>query len=160
MGIRIRPAVRTDSAAVCQVVRDSIVKLCRDDHRDDPATLTAWLANKSDLNFRAWIDSDRHIARLAEDDEGVCGFGLLNRDGRVGLLYVAPRARFSGVSRGLLSELESAALALGLTEIALCSTMTAKRFYESAGYRASGVPEQGFGVTRSQPMSKRLERPR
>ncbi len=157
MGFRIRPAIYADSAAACQTVRDSISRLCADDHREDAATLTAWLANKTEANFRTWIGSDHHLALVAEDPEGVCGFGLLNRNGKLAQLYVAPRARFRGVSKALLAALEIEALRLGLKELSLGSSMTALRFYQSAGYRLAGEPEQGFGVTRSQPMSKRLD---
>ncbi len=63
-----RRAVRSDAFAACEVVRRSIVELCRDDHRDDESTLTEWLANKTPADFERWIASTLHAAYVAERD--------------------------------------------------------------------------------------------
>ena len=53
------------------------------------------------------------------------------------LNYVAPEARFTGVSKALLAEMESKAQSIGLPHCTVESTMTAERFYRSAGYSES-----------------------
>jgi GNAT superfamily N-acetyltransferase len=125
MNYQIRRAVVSDAAQACQAVRRSIAELCVDDHQGDESTLTAWTCNKTAANFATWIVSDRHVALVAEGPSGVVGFGLLNREGTIALLYVSPEARFRGVSKALLAALEDAAIAAGVNQVRLASTATA-----------------------------------
>jgi GNAT superfamily N-acetyltransferase len=137
-------------------VRQSIVELCVADHKSDESTITAWLANKNESNFCRWITSDEHVALVAERGSEILGFGLLNCTGKLALLYVAPAARLQAVSTSLLAALEREAIALGLNEISLESSLTAKRFYQTRGYHSSGTPVSGFGVTSAYPMVKHI----
>jgi GNAT superfamily N-acetyltransferase len=50
------------------------------------------------------------------------------------LNYVAPAARFRGVSKALVAALEATARNLGLAECRLESTQTALQFYRRLGY--------------------------
>ena len=157
MAFSIRPARLDDATRACQVVRRSIAELCVDDHRNDPATLYAWLANKIPSNFERWMVPDHHIMLVAAADDGsLVGVGLLSRQGVVALLYVAPEARFRGVSRALLSALEGEARAAGIGELRLESTRTARQFYLGAGYEERDEPSAGIGVTVHYPMAKQL----
>ena len=158
MTYSVRRAVNADAKPACLTVRRSIAELCMDDHHGDEHTLAEWLANKTPSKFEAWIESDRHVAIVAEDTRGVAGFGLLNRDGRLALLYVSPEARFQGVSKALLCALEAEARRSGIRELCVNSSLTAKRFYAARGYRCIGAPCKGFGVTQCYPMSKSLTR--
>ena len=156
MSCHIRKAVLSDALLACKVVRDSIEKLCVDDHRGDAATLTDWLENKTPENFERWIQSDQHLAVAAELDERVVGFGLLNVNGYIALLYVAPEARFRGVSKALLGALEKEAMLAGIGELEVVSSATALQFYRATGYSPTGDRVQGFGVTSGYPMSREL----
>src|SRR5262245_36740921 len=118
-GLIVRPARAVDAPAACAIVRRSITDLCVDDHQGDRATIAAWLDNKTVANFSAWIESAQHAARIALDENGPQGFGLLKHDGTVALLYIDPAARFRGVSKALLESLEHAAAELDLHEVAL-----------------------------------------
>jgi hypothetical protein len=51
--MRIRNAVPEDAAAACEVMRRSIAELCVADHRNDPAILERWLANKTPDIFKS-----------------------------------------------------------------------------------------------------------
>jgi len=149
-----RRAVLSDADAVCEVVRRSIVDLCQADHHGDPDTLAKWLVNKTPANFERWIASEEHIALAAEIDGALVGFGLLNLQGQIALLYVAPNARFRGVSKSLLASLEKEAIAVGIRELSLESSLTALPFYSRCGYTSSGPSATGFGVTTCYPMSR------
>ncbi len=118
--------------------------------------LADWLANKTEVNFESWIRSDRHIALVAEGESGIVGFALLYRDGQLALLYVAPDARFQGVSKAMLATLEREAINAGIQTVSLNSTATAKSFYLACGYTSAGESVMGFGATQSHPMSKRI----
>jgi len=155
-GFAIRPAVAADADAACAVVRQSIVDLCFDDHRGDQAAIAAWLENKTVANFSAWIDAADNVARIAADETGVLGFALMTCSGGVLLLYVAPGARLRGVSKALLAELEDVARGLGLRELTLASTTTARRFYLGCGYESAGASKPGARGGRSYPLRKSI----
>jgi len=153
----VRRAIPADTAAACEVVRRSITQLCVEDHRGDVATIAAWLANKTPENFAAWISSPRHSALTAEKGASIAGFALLNAaSGTIVLLYVAPEFRYAGVSKGMLGSLEKHAIAMGIRQLTLESSITALSFYERRGYSRVGDAVQGFGVTRCYPLAKTL----
>ena len=152
----VRVARPADAEAAVAVVRRSITESCRPDHHGDPATLARWLANKTAANFGAWlVDADKYCV-IAALDGPVCAVGLLQRSGEVMLCYVAPEAQKRGVGRALHAALEGKARAWQLPRLHLHSTLVARRFYENLGYRHSGPPQPGFGVTLCHPYEKPL----
>lgn len=153
---RVRPAIADDAQAACRVLRRSITELCRADHRDDPAVLAPWLANKTPESVAAWIaDPRRHVVVAVSPDDRILGVGMAGASGRIELNYVSPDARFRGVSRAVLDALETWLRAAGHDRSRLVSTATAARFYRSRGYRPDGQAEATLGVA-SQPMVKCL----
>ena len=152
----IRDAVPEDAAAACHVLRESISRLCVADHRDDPAILNAWLANKTPEMVAAWAVQEGNSLLLAVEGDAVLGVGSVMDAGRITLNYVSPDARFRGVSRALLSALEARAMQRGNSRCTLTSSETAHRFYQSAGYVDEGVPTGKFGTTTGYPMSKEI----
>jgi len=155
----VRRAEPADAEAVCAVLRASITELLAPEHRNDAATLGAWLENKTVENALRWINGADRYSVVATEAATVCGFGMLKANGEIGLLYVAPSARFRGVSKALLAALEDRAAACGLARITATSSFTALPFYRARGYQPDGEPVTGFGVTRGQPVVKALGRP-
>jgi predicted GNAT family N-acyltransferase len=102
----------------------------------------------------AEIEQDVHDATavhaLAEDDEGrvVATGRLLVRDGRgvVGRMAVDAAARGHGYGAAVLAELQRQAAALGLAEVELHAQLTARGFYERAGYTAVGDVYEEAGI--------------
>ncbi len=152
--MQIRRTTDDDAEAAAGVLRRSITELCRDDHKDDAETLAAWLANKTPESVRRWIE--RAVVLVAVEDGAILGVGSLWSGGEIGLNYVAPEARFRGVSKALLAGLEAEARALGIEAITLNSTATARRFYAACGYADAGAPVPGFGKTQGYPMRKTI----
>jgi GNAT superfamily N-acetyltransferase len=152
--IEIRVARATDAEAASEVLRRSIRELCADDHRGDAATLAAWLFNKTPDNLRRWIAS-AHVV-VADGGGALCGVAAIQPTGEISLNYVAPEARFRGISKALVAALEAWAVERGLARCTLRSTATARRFYASAGYRDTGPPTPGYGITIGYPMAKQL----
>jgi GNAT superfamily N-acetyltransferase len=153
--MRIRRAVVADADAACRVLRASITELCAADHHNAPEALAAWLANKTPENVASWIADPDNIILVAEDDGTLCAVGGLSCSGEIALNYVAPAARFAGVSKAMIVALEDEARALGLTEVTLDSTLTAVRFYKAAGFVENGAAGVKHGLPNF-PMSKRL----
>jgi len=155
----IRLARAADAAAACEVLRRSIVELCAADHGNDAQFLSRWLANKTPENVAGWIGDPGNVVYVAVADGRIVGVAAMTRAGMVTLNYVAPDARFKGVSKALLAALERTAADLGLAQCQLESTKTARPFYEAAGYReqdgaAGGCSAEVAGSCR--PMMKIL----
>jgi predicted GNAT family N-acyltransferase len=73
---------------------------------------------------------------------------LLERDGRavVGRMAVDAAVRGRGHGAAVLDELHRQALARGLTEVELHAQVTARGFYERAGYTAVGGEYEEAGI--------------
>jgi GNAT superfamily N-acetyltransferase len=95
---------------------------------------------------------------LAVEDATILAVGSVRNDGEITLNYVAPAARFRGVSSALLAALEARAAERGNTRCRLLSTETAHRFYLSRGYADDGAPQGKFGTNSSYPMSREIAR--
>lgn len=148
-----------DAVSACEAMRRSIAELCGADHHDDPAILGRWLANKTPETWVAWLAYEANTVFVAADDETVLAVGVVRHDGEITCNYVSPDARFKGVSKAMLAQLESAAREFGNDFCTLSSTETARRFYLAAGYEQVGEPEGRFGTTGAFPMVKRFADP-
>jgi GNAT superfamily N-acetyltransferase len=155
-GSTVRQAAEADAPAATEVLRRSISTLCIADHHNDPIRLESWLRNKTVSNVAAWIVSARNYCVVASLDEVVCGFGAMTLKGEIMLCYVDPAVRFRGVSSAMLDALECKARLLGLAEVHLDATVTARRFYEERGYIEVGCTKQAFETISCQSMAKRL----
>jgi GNAT superfamily N-acetyltransferase len=151
----IRVATLDDAEDACAVMRRSIAELCHADHRDDPAILARWLANKTPETFLGWTQQRDNNLLVAVEDGHILAVGSVTDDGGIGLNYVSPDARFRGVSRAMLGALEQRAAERGNVECILTSTETARQFYLSRGYMEVGAPVREFGMT-GYPMRKKL----
>jgi GNAT superfamily N-acetyltransferase len=154
--MKIRDAMPADAPAACEVLRRSIIGLCAADHRNDPAILQRWLANKTPEIVASWIAKPGNSVMVAVEGGAVLAVGSVTDEGEITLNYVSPDARFRGVSRAMLHALKTRARERGNCRCTLVSTETARRFYHSAGYREDGPPQGKFGTAGSYPMSKRL----
>ena len=133
----------------------SITELCVGDHHNDPEALAAWTRNKSVPGVVAMLANPDLAMLVAERDGLVLAVGAINRDGSISLNYVAPHARFTGISSLLLSALENGLRDMGHVEGRLEATLTARDFYRKRGWHDDGPQAQGRMVN-GYPMRKRL----
>ena len=154
--MKIRDATPDDAEAACAVLRASIIELCAADHDNDPVLVERWLANKRPEIVAGWIARTDSSVLVAVEDDIILAVGSVTDAGEITSNYVAPPARFRGVSRALLSALEARAAERGNTECRLHSTETAHRFYRANGYADAGAPIRKFGLHSGYPMSKRI----
>jgi GNAT superfamily N-acetyltransferase len=156
----IRDATPDDAPQACQVLRDSITQLCSADHRGDPVVLSRWLANKTPDKVAAWADGIGRSLLVAVEAlanaEVILAVGGVKDDGEITANYVAPSARFRGVSSALLMALEARAIQRGAVTASLLSTETAHRFYLTRGYHDEGPLVGKFGTAASYSMMKAL----
>jgi len=154
--VKIRDATPADATAACDVLRSSISELCVADHRNDPAILGRWLANKTPQVVAGWATEPDSSLLIALEGNAVLAVGGVKDSGEITLNYVAPAARFRGVSTTLLAALEARAVQRGNTRCMLISTETAHRFYLSRGYADDGAPQGKFGTNSSYPMIRQI----
>jgi GNAT superfamily N-acetyltransferase len=136
----IRTAQSGDAERACDVLRDSIRELCGTDHAGDPEVIAQWLATKTPENVLSWITAPGCRFLVAETGTTILGVAAAARSGEILLNYVAPEARFLGVSKALLRSLEGYIRDGGRTHAKLTSTATAKRVYQTMGYADTGDP--------------------
>jgi GNAT superfamily N-acetyltransferase len=151
----VRDSTLADAPAMAEVLRDSIRDLCVADHGGAARPLSAWLANKTPENVRNWIADRDNRLLVAEANGVIAGVGGLRHGRHVILNYVAPRFRFRGVSKQMMSELEKLATVGGAGVPSLESTATAHAFYLAIGYTDAGAPGEKFGLPNF-PMTKTL----
>ena len=129
-------------------------RLCAADHGNHPVVLGRWLSNKTPEIVAFWIARLDNSVLVAVKGEAILAVGSVTDAGEIGLNYVAPSARFRGISRALLGALEARAAARGNARCTLISTETARRFYRAAGYADDGPPDGKFGTRGGYPTSK------
>lgn len=142
----IRTATHSDSAAVCELLRSSILKSCIQDHKNDPGILASWLGNKNADTVGAWLMSPSNHALVAELNREIVGIALLTNKGKIALLYVAPAMQGMGIGTGLLSSLEQQAAMWRLPVLQIASTCTAQAFFLQKDYQPKGVAASCFGI--------------
>jgi acetyltransferase (GNAT) family protein len=104
--MEIRDAVPADAAAACEVIRRSITELCVADHRNEPAILERWLANKTPGIVASWITQPGSSMLVAVESGVILAVGSVTDQGEITLNYVSPDIRFRGLSRAMLRALE------------------------------------------------------
>ena len=143
--------------AACHVLRESISRLCVADHRNDPAILNAWLANKTPEIVAAWAVQKGNSLLLAVEGDAVLAVGSVTDAGEITLNYVAPAARFRGVSRALLKRARSPS---GWSEATSVARSPAPRRRIGSISRLvivdDGAPTGKFGTRSGYPMSKQI----
>jgi GNAT superfamily N-acetyltransferase len=152
--MEIRDAQLEDAPVASQVLRRSISELCVADHGNDPAILAQWLSNKTPENVASWIARPDNSVLVAVEDGTILAVGSVTDGGKVTLSYVSPDARFQGISRTMMSALETRAAERGNTRCTLTSTETARPFYQANGYVEDGCQDGKFGTPASYLMSK------
>ena len=151
----VRRATMDDAEAACAALRRSIAECCIEDHANNPEILATWLRNKTPATVAAWFSLPKNFSIVGTSGKEIVGVGLLSAKGEVALCYVLPEVRFTGVGKSLLRAMELHAMKIGLVEIHLSSTATAKSFYIRNGFTPNGVSDIEFGI-RAFPLIKRL----
>ncbi|MGE8131842.1 GNAT family N-acetyltransferase [Methylobacterium sp. NPDC080182] len=148
-----RLATPRDAEAGSSVLRRSISELCHADHAGDPATIAAWTANKTPDSWLAWLAQPGASLLVIERATEIIGVGMVDRGGTILLNYVAPEARYQGVSTALLEAMEDVSAQHGVAMCLLESTKTAERFYLARGYR----PLEGYiSMVMAKPLAETL----
>jgi putative acetyltransferase len=121
-----------DLKAVVSVFSRSVHEVASRDYT--PAQVAAWAPEPMELD--AW--SDRLASGetfVCERNEEVVGFIRADADGCIDLLYVHPECQRQGIARALLEQVISWALDQGARRLMADVSITARPFFEAAGFR-------------------------
>ncbi|MVF14975.1 GNAT family N-acetyltransferase [Ketobacter sp. MCCC 1A13808] len=140
---------------VCEVIRDSITRLCVKDHQNNQCILDAWLSNKTPENCETWIKSQASKSFVVIEDETPIGISIIGNNGYIYLCYMHPEKVGLGFGKQLILACENHATLLGLERLKVDSSLTAKKFYEAQGFVRSGDPFVEDNL-RSYPLCKQL----
>lgn len=128
---QLRPLLRADLPELANVYRASVNELASRDY--DAAQRQAWQAQADDAAF---------IERLAEgvtivaDHHGTpVAFAQLHPANHLCMMYVDPEWAGLGIATLLYQYLEDEARILGSSELTTDASHTAKRFFESVGFK-------------------------
>jgi GNAT superfamily N-acetyltransferase len=147
--IHIRTAVLSDAAAVCDLLRNSILQSCIQDHKNDSVILSAWLGNKNTDTVGTWLASPSNYPVVAEMDRQIVGIALLTNKGKIALFYVSPNLQHAGIGKRMLRALEEQATAWNLSMLQVASTSTAQTFFLQQHYTIQGETSSCFGIQTS-----------
>lgn len=130
--LTIREAVQSDIAAIHAIHMVSIKTLCASTYT--PAEINAWISNPDIERYAQQMHGSRKYL-LAMEDNNICGFGAPDIAKReIASLFVHPDHAGHGIGAALLHAFEAAAAARGISELAVHSSLNARRFYEKHGY--------------------------
>ena len=133
--IRVHVFESQDANALIDNLRASVRIVARRDYT--LAQVTAWAPDEMDVG--AWAaHGAREQTFVAEIDGVRVGFTSLEPDGHLDLLFVHAEHQRRGIASALLARAESAARDRGLTRLFTESSITARAFFESRGFRMIG----------------------
>ena len=136
MNFIIRQARHEDALGIISVHVNSIRNVCAKDYTSEQ--IEAWSGRrfKADLWKQAM---DRDFIWVVEYEGKVTGFGhfavMDEESGEVMGLYFVPPAIGKGLGKKMMEEIFQVASKFNLKKISLHSTLTAKSFYETMGFR-------------------------
>ncbi|MFC6720529.1 GNAT family N-acetyltransferase [Halobacteriaceae archaeon SHR40] len=130
-----RAAKVGDAGAILTVKQVAISAIDSDEYT--ARQLDAWRPDDELVEeFGRAIESNRFEILLVESGPATAGYGVLNTaENRIDAVFVHPEYHGEGIGSSLVRQFESRARITGLSELQLVSSLNAKEFYETLGYR-------------------------
>ena len=155
--IIIRKANKVDAQEIWDIRNAAIKSQCIGHY--SPAEVEIWTTGEITEQFTKALEDGFYVATL---DGHVVATGMINLEsGQVDAIFVHPSHMRNGIGCLVLLHLERLALAAGLTQLSLDSTLNAARFYRARGFVGNSVAkyESPRGISLDCiPMTKRLRK--
>ncbi len=130
--ITTRPAKLDDLGEIQKMFVDTILTICKDDY--SPEQIKVWTS--SIKNTQRWTDKlSTQYFRIAEFDNKIVGYGSLENNDYLDLLYIHKDYQRQGIADKLYSEIEKEAIKNGATTIHSDVSKTARPFFERKGFK-------------------------
>lgn len=98
----------------------------------NPAQIAAWVQADRDSWQKRLLNSHCWVATI---EDTIVGFGNVELDGHLDLMFTHPDYLRTGVASALLQKLEHAVIAMALPVIFTEASITAKPFFSRRGYQ-------------------------
>lgn len=129
---RVREFIDADTDPLLDLFRDSVRNIARKDYSEEQ--VHAWAPD--DLDRQSWASKcASRQTFVAELDGALAGFGDLEADGHVDMMFVHSRFQRRGVASLLLAQIESSARLRHILRLYTEASITAKPFFEHRGFR-------------------------
>jgi putative acetyltransferase len=130
--MRVRLFRGEDNAALARIFAEAVRATGPGDY--SPQQLEVWAGAAPNLHRWRSVDPGR-VVFVAEEDAEVAGFAAFEPDGHIDHLYVHPQFQRRGAASALLLEIEKQAHGLGIGRIFAEASITARPFFQQAGFR-------------------------
>jgi putative acetyltransferase len=129
--ISLRKFQPDDLVEVLQLFYETVHTVNRRDYSKEQVEM--WAPSSPDV--KRWADSlNTNITYVAELNSQIVGFGNITSNGHLDKLYTHKNFQGQGIGSCILHKLEEEARKLGVQEIRLEASITAKPFFEQHGY--------------------------
>ena len=126
----IRKYHETEADELMQLFKETIFTINKKDYSREQLGIWATSLSSKELNNRL----ESSLAYVAVIDEKIIGFGNINEQAVIDLLYTHKDFQGQGVASSILNKLESKAMVRGFKETYTEASITAKLFFEAKGY--------------------------
>ena len=130
----IRPYTKADKAACGNLFYNSVHTVCAKDYTKEQLDIWAPEVSKSGNFPRPLEDNFCFVALI---DHQIVGFADITKEGYLDRFFVHKDFQKQGVGKTLLKAIEDQASHLGLKQIVLEASITARPFFEKAGYKVT-----------------------
>ncbi len=128
----VRPYRPEEIASLARLFTETVRSIVTTDYSEEQ--LAAWAPDPPDI-----ADWRRRLSGLttfvSESDCEIAGFVTLESNGHLDYLYVHRRFQRKGIASALCLRVEQEALSLGIWRLFTEASITARPFFERAGYR-------------------------
>ena len=119
----------TDCKVITELFYNTVHTINLKDYSKEQVNV--WATGNVDLE--KWNDSfSKHYTVIAEIDDTIVGFGDIDKNGYLDMLYVHKDYQKQGVATAICNELEKA---VNTPKIITHASITAKAFFEKRGYK-------------------------
>jgi putative acetyltransferase len=131
VNIKIRKATPKDLNSILELFVSTIKATCATDY--NPQQIEVWVA--SSQNPERWLKKiESHYFIVAEENHAIIGFGSLEENNNIDLMYVHHEHLRKGVAQIIFEDLEKEAKSHIISELIARVSKTAKPFFEKNGF--------------------------
>ena len=149
MPFDIRPMIDADGPALRELFRQSIQQIASKYYEAD--AIAAWSASADDDEFVSRLQRGLTVVALLHGE--AVGFAQLYPADHIEMMYLSPQGSGLGIATLLCQHLEDEARIAGSRTLTTASSLAARRFFESMGFRVSSeetVQRNGVAINRLQ----------
>ena len=149
MPFDIRPMTDADGPALRELFRQSIRQIASKYY--DADAIAAWSASADDAEFVSRLQRGLTLVALLHGE--AVGFAQLHPADHIEMMYLSPQGSGLGIATLLCQHLEDESRIAGSKTLSTASSLAARRFFESMGFRVINeetVQRNGVAINRLQ----------